>query len=315
MNETIGVIQAAQPAVFDGVLAWGLDCIRLIQEAASPGLTSVMRVLTNLGGEYFYIALLLFIYWCVSERQGFRLGLVLLLSGAANSAVKIACKQPRPYDLDPSLGLSFESTFGFPSGHAQNALVFWGALVPGLGRRIGRLKAFVVALLLILVVAFTRLYLGVHFPTDILGGWLLGGVLLILYRILNSRISALLQRGGIRLQVIVIAALAFLMNALGVDRNISGLFFGFNLGYALMLQKLRFSARAAAPGLRVLALRYLIGLSGALLLYLGLRFLLPGDGSPNIELGRFIRYGCIGFWAAFGAPWVFMRLHLAARAS
>jgi hypothetical protein len=130
---------------------------------------------------------------------------------------------------------------------------------------------------------------------------------------------------------LVSAALVSLaMNALNPgDTSLGGIFFGFTAGYAVMLRYFPFSA--PFPGgdkkrtFGVLSLRTVLGFAGAVLIYFGLKKVFPGEGSllaglpgwggdsPHYGLGRFIRYGLLGFWGSAGAPRLFLRLRLAAR--
>jgi hypothetical protein len=111
------------------------------------------------------------------------------------------------------------------------------------------------------------------------------------------------------------------MNASGADRSLGGMFLGFCGGYSLMRKYVPFNARGLVkgrkPGLPILGARYILGMAGAALIYLGLRFILPGESSflsevpiwgaasPYYDLGRFVRYGVLGLWASAGAPWLF----------
>lgn len=335
MNETIVSAGSAGTGPL-GVYLWGIELIRAIQRIESPGLTALVRGITALGTEFFYLPALLFIFWCVDEKRGFRLSFLVLFSAWVNLFFKDLLKQPRPYNLDPSLGRAFEPNYGFPSGHAQTSLVFWGPLGFGFppGPRGGGRRRVVCrggVVLFILLIGFTRLYLGVHFPTDLLGGWLLGGLLLTGYGLLAERIGAFLRARGRRVQLIAAAALTLGMNALYPgDKSLGGLLLGFAGGYILMGRDFPFGAGAAVrgkrPGFPILALRYALGLAGAALIYGGLTLVFPGGGSlfadrpfwgefsPYHDLGRFVRYGLVGFWACAGAPWVFLRLGLAGAA-
>ncbi|MDR1566419.1 MAG: phosphatase PAP2 family protein, partial [Treponema sp.] len=123
------------------VYRWGLEIIRAIQGIENPGLTGVIKLITALGSEAFIIPLLLLIFWCIDEKRGFRLGILVILSAWMNVFTKGLFKQPRPYNLDPSLGLASEQSYGFPSGHAQMSLTFWIPIASWAGgvRKQGRL--------------------------------------------------------------------------------------------------------------------------------------------------------------------------------
>jgi membrane-associated phospholipid phosphatase len=340
MNGTIGVLAAGDSSFLYDVYWWGVGLIKGIQTIENPVLTAVIRVLTALGTEAFYIPVILFIFWCVDEKQGLRLTILILFSTWINGFFKGLLKQPRPYNLDPAVMRAFEPSYGVPSGHTQQSLVFWGASLRQAFRRAdgeGRrpvLRFPVLAVLagfFIAVIPFTRLYLGVHFPTDILAGWVLGGIILAIFFVFGDPAAALLAAGGARPQLIAAAGFALLMNASGADRNLGGMFLGVCGGYSLMRKYIPFAAsgpvRGGKPGVFVLAARYVLGLSGAAVIYLGLRRLLPGEASflaevpvwgaasPYYELGRFLRYGLLGLWASAGAPWLFLRLGLSGGAA
>lgn len=157
----------------DAVLEWGLALIHALQAERNPALDAFFRTITELGsmGHLFIVP---FVLWSLSYRAGLRLLIALLLSLLVNFAAKDIGAQPRPFDLDPAIGPDREVGPGLPSGHAQHTLVEWGMIASRVGQRWFTLLASV----LILLIAFSRMWLGVHFPTDILGGWLLGGAIL-----------------------------------------------------------------------------------------------------------------------------------------
>ena len=288
------------------VLAWGVDVVRAVQTVSSPGLTAAMRVLTLAGSEYFYMIFLPILFWCVDERFGARFGVVFLLSSFVNGWLKVAFAQPRPYNLDPSVGLSSETSYGLPSGHAQGSSTFWGLLAPRLRRPWGLALAILVPLL----ISFTRLYLGVHFPTDIFLGLALGWGFAIAGLLLGDRVERLLASWDVRVNVILAAALALAMNALNMrDTNLSGVFFGTAVGAAFLFGKLRFDASSGGPAQK--AARFGLGLAGMAVIYFGVKLAAPKDGESLYALFRFVRYGLIGAWVSFGAPWTFLKLGMA----
>ncbi|MDR0568286.1 MAG: phosphatase PAP2 family protein [Spirochaetaceae bacterium] len=297
------------------VYRWGIGIIKSIQSVEQPAFTAVVSVLTNI--VYAYALVMVGILWCVDEKKGIRLGMLAIFSLWLNGISKNLLKQPRPYHLDPSVGRGVETSYGIPSGHAQITAVFAIPLAVWLGGKSGRgrLIAYSGAAALNLIAGFTRVYLGLHFPTDIFAGWLLGGLISAGYFFCGEALARLLRRGGTRVQLIAAAAAAWGMNALGGDCRAGGLFLGFCLGYALTLKYGLFSAgaltRGKRPGVLILSLRYALGLSGGVLIFYGLRLPFFGEGSPLYALASFVRYGAVGLWATAGGPLLFLRLGLA----
>ena len=346
MNEYAIQMSAADGSSFlSGLYSWGIEVIRVIQRSENPALTAFIKFFTAAGTAYFYVPLILLIFWWIDEKRGLRMGLLIIVSAWINSFIKDILKQPRPFNLDPSLGLAFEPTYGAPSGHAQMSLSFWvpiaawlssvwaakkpaalkpRSLKPGVKRRI----VWAATILFLLFMGYTRLYLGVHFPTDLFLGWGIAAIILVIWFIPGPPLMEKIASAGIRAQNILAAALALIMSGLyPEDRTMPALLLGFCLGYTMMKQRYPFASRAEIngkrPGATVLALRALIGFAGMAIVYVVLRLVLPGEGSalayipfwgetsPFYEIGRFIRYGLVGLWASAGAPYVFRRMALA----
>jgi membrane-associated phospholipid phosphatase len=285
-------------------LSTGLEFVRTTQKVLGPGLLVPMKIVTFLGSELFVLSVLPLIYWCIDRKRGARVGIIILLSVFSNLWVKSLFLTQRPYQIDPSLGLAHESTTGFPSGHSQTSMTFWGVAMTMLPRRIGIL-AFII---LPFLVGLSRLYLGVHFPIDVLGGWALGGIFVVLFYLFEPKIEAILHLWHTRYRLVVVAVVALTMNfIIPTETMLGGAFFGSGVGFVLASRNLRFETQGS---LGVKALRYLIGIAGTFVLYLGPKLIL-GDSLGNQEaLVRFVRYAFVGFWVAYGAPWVFRRLGL-----
>lgn len=290
----------------DEVLAWGLEIVRSVQTAASPALTAFFRFLSLLGTEYFFLFTLPVVYWCVDHRKGLRLGAFFLVSAVLNSWLKVFFRQPRPYDLDPSVGMARETSYGLPSGHAQSSSTFWGVLAPWIRGPWG----LVLALALPLLIGLSRVYLGVHFPTDIFLGWALGALFAASHAVWGDALEALVDRLPGRLRIAAAAAAALGMNALNPgETGLPGALFGMAAGAVLASSRARFDAASGTPARK--ALRLAAGTAGAAAVYFGLKALFPGEGSVNYALFRFLRYGILGAWVSLGAPWVFLRAGLA----
>lgn len=290
----------------DEILAWGLEVVRSVQAAASPALTVFFRFLSLLRTEHFFLFALPVVYWCVDHRKGIRLGFLILVSAVANSWLKVVFRQPRPYDLDPSVGMARETSYGLPSGHAQSSATFWGVLAPWIRGPWG----LVLALALPFLIGLSRVYLGVHFPTDVFLGWALGALFAVSHAVWGDALESLVERLPGRLWIAAAAAAALGMNALNPgETGLPGALFGMVAGAVLAASRARFDAASGGAGRK--ALRLASGTAGAAALYFGLKAVLPGEGSANYALFRFLRYGLLGAWVSLGAPRVFLRLGLA----
>ncbi|MDP2792058.1 MAG: phosphatase PAP2 family protein [Rectinemataceae bacterium] len=287
------------------VLSWGLDVVRSVQTLASPGLTTAMKIVSLAGSMEFYIAFLPLVYWCVDRRKGVRLGITLLVSAFLNLWLKALLLQPRPYQLDQSVMLDTADSWGLPSGHAQGSAVFWGSLAILFKKTI----LIAAAIVLPLLVGFSRVYLGVHFPTDVFAGWGIAVLCLTVFFLFGEKAGLFFRNLDRRYKIIAVAAIALGMNFLmKSDSMPAGAFLGAGIGFVIVSENLRFSAGGSA---RMRILRYLAGMTTTLLVYLAPKYLI-GDMFPSqAYLIRFIRYAAVGGWTSLGAPWLFLRLKLA----
>jgi membrane-associated phospholipid phosphatase len=328
---------SASPQQLDAMLDWGLSVIHAFQDAGSPAVTILAKAVTFLGEPAFYLAILPVIYWCVDERFGAKLALSVLLSAGINTGIKHALQIPRPFIKEPGINLIAETDFSLPSGHSQNSAVLWPVLLFGrkpagshaasttCNTRCDRLRfarRLVFALLLPLLIGLSRIYLGVHYPTDVFAGWAIGAAiasLSIFGTPFLERASALLESkapGRARtVRLMIVAVIAFILNAIGgIDTSMGGAFLGFTSGWILLSDPAKPAYipqfRAASGSRLKKAARLALGLVLVAALYFGLKKILPGEGSDYYSLCRFIRYGLVGFWASFGAPYLFVKLRL-----
>lgn len=287
-------------------LQWGIDLIVAIQQIHGPALDSIFRVITFMGEEEFYLLLLPLLLWCVDFALGVRLAILFLLSSYLNADLKNLFQQPRPFDLDPSVQLSSAEGYGLPSGHSQSAVVVWGSIAAWARKT----WFWVVAIGLMALIGFSRIYLGVHFPTDVLAGWAIGAVLLYLYLAVppgGEKRFAELSLGVQMLLALAVPVVLLLIHPVKDTTTALATLAGAGAGLALTHRYTPFSARG--PWWQR-ALRFLIGSAVVFVLYLGLKMVFPGEGSPLYLVFRFLRYWLIGVWVTFGAPWLFRQLHL-----
>lgn len=138
-------------------------------------LNAPMQFFSQLGTEDFFFLVLPLIYWSIDSALGLRVGLILATSSMFNYAGKLLFAGPRPYWVSSHVqALWPETTFGAPSGHAQHAMSVWGTIALYSKKTWVRIACF----LLIFLIGFSRIYLGSHFPHDVIFGWLFGAILL-----------------------------------------------------------------------------------------------------------------------------------------
>ena len=288
------------------VLKFGLDLIQAIQTFRTPGLDGLFSAFTSLGNAEFYLLAAPAILWCIDYGIGARLGMLVLLSATLNVSIKDVLMQPRPCDIRPEICIEDASGYGLPSGHAQNAVVFWG--LPARALHSGWVWAGAIGL--IFLIGFSRIYLGVHFPTDVLGGWAIGALILTLYLGTRSGVEGGLASLGTAPQILL--ALAVPAVFLAIDSNpeivqAMSAFAGFGAGLALTHQYLHFDS-GGPIGQR--AVRFLVGVVIVAVLYAGLSAIFPQEGEAYYLPFRILRYMTVGLWISFGAPWLFTTLRL-----
>jgi membrane-associated phospholipid phosphatase len=315
--------------------------IILFLQSLGVWLATPLKAITALGYEEFYMLVMPALFWCLDATLGFRVAIMLLLSNAFGEALKLALHQPRPYWIDTRVtAFTAETSFGIPSGHSLNAVAIWGLVAASIRRR--WIQAVMV--LVIVLIGVSRIFLGVHFISDVLTGWLTGGLLLWGFLSVEKSAAAWLRKQPFNQMALLALGSSFLMiilvmipsillgdwqvpevwkqNALAASPGnvidplaIEGVFttagtwFGMTLGIAWLFHSQGGYNPAGSLVQRVL--RYVVGLVGVILFWYGLGLILPKD--PNF-LGyslRFARYTLVGLWVSALAPLVFQRIGLA----
>jgi membrane-associated phospholipid phosphatase len=286
--------------------SWGIDVIKWMQALGGPLLNGLFKGITFLGNEEFYLLLLPFVLWCLDARLGAKLVYLLLLASLANFGLKHLFAQPRPFIIQPGLNLVEASGYGLPSGHSQMVVVIWGSVALAIKKK----WSWPAALVIMLLIGISRVYLGVHFPTDVLAGWTVGAIILALTAWVGPGITRWLEELGLLPALILINGFTIAVLLLNRSKDfISPIatFWGFALGH-LFLSRFFSLSTSGSPGKRIV--RYSIGLIGMLSLYLGLKSLFPAEGENLYLVLRFVRYSLIGLWVGLAAPLVFRLLHL-----
>ena len=164
-----------------------MEFLKWLQAQRTPLLDSVFSGITHLGEETFFIVVGILFFWCISKREGYFLLSTGLVGTVLNQFLKLLCRIPRPWVLDETFAIvesaRAEATgYSFPSGHTQMAAGLYGGIA-----RWHRGWVRVIGIILALLIAFSRLYLGVHTPLDVGVGLLMAAALvLVLYPMMHK---------------------------------------------------------------------------------------------------------------------------------
>ena len=144
----------------------------------NPFLDFFFATITHLGEEIFFLGLAIFFFWCVNKREGYYILTVGLMGTVVNQLLKIIYKIPRPWVKDPAFtvvesAVEEATGYSFPSGHTQNVTGTFGAICVWSKRLLVR----ALSVSLIVLVALSRMYLGVHTPLDVIVSLFIGFIL------------------------------------------------------------------------------------------------------------------------------------------
>lgn len=158
-----------------------MEFLYLLEKIRNPVFDFFFLLITHLGEEIAFLAIAIIFFWCVDKKRGYFILLCGLVGTVINQALKLVFKIPRPWIKDP--GFSFvgnanvEATgYSFPSGHTQNTAGTFGAIALTSKRK----SVKIASLVIIALVAFSRMYLGVHTPLDVGVSLLIAAALLLL---------------------------------------------------------------------------------------------------------------------------------------
>lgn len=282
-----------------------LEFILWLQSFSTPLLDRIAMLITSIGDEEFFMVAGALILWLVNKRIGFRAVLIIILSHWLNGWLKDIFSIPRP---DPAIVriIRPEPGLAFPSGHTQTTTAFWGCLAVHFRRRWFTILAAVVVLL----VALSRPYLGVHYPSDLLGGLVAGLLLLGVFLAVSRRVelSDLPAKLGFAGQLAgaVLLPLGLLLFFVGPDGvKLAGFLVGAAAGRVLELRLVRFDPRGSIPQH---AAKAVLGLVILFVLRTALKAVFP-----PLVFFDFLRYAVVALWGVFLAPWCFVALRLAGR--
>lgn len=289
-----------------------MEILRLLEKIRNPVLDDIMLMLTELGGEIPVLVIALIFFWCIDKRKAYYIVSVGFLGILANQFMKMLFRVPRPWYRDPGFhpveaAKEGAGGYSFPSGHSQNSVGIFGSVAAMEKNKLLRIACVAVCL----IVPFTRLYLGVHTPADVLAGAAMALIAIFAVRPLifsneGKRVPYVLTFMAI-LSVIYLAFMHIWPSVVEITEEnyasgmknaytMVGSLFGFLVAYFVDAKWIRFSEKAVWWA-------QLIKILGGLLIVLAIR---KGLSAPlaNLlgqNLGRMVRYFTIVVFS--GAIW------------
>ena len=293
---------------------WEVGLMEWLQSSISGTWISIISFFSIFGEELFMVLILGFLYWCYDKKMGREVGYSVLMAVVWNPMLKNIFLRRRPYfdhegieilrvvepKADP-YDIAAQG-YSFPSGHSSCAVGLFGAIA-----RYGKRKLFVLfALLLPLLVGFSRVVVGAHYPTDVLVGWLIG----ILAIFVVPWLSRVIKNRWVFYGILVLTAVPGFFYCKSADFFTGfGLLIGLLAGDIVEERFVRFE-NTRKP------LKIVLRMAGGLALFFGLNTLLKlpfskeflDGGTMAALLVRCARYALIAFIEFALYPMLFDRL-------
>lgn len=305
-------------------MGFQLDILMYLQSIRNELLTGIFTFFTICTEVPVITVLTGILYWCINKKAGQRTLFALCGSLNINAGVKNFVKMPRPIGTKGLESLRVETATGysFPSGHTQTATTFWVSMM----YLFRKTWIYIVGILMIIGAGISRLYLGVHWPMDVIVGWVFGIALSILFIKLFDYIDYSKNYYILVVLMLIFGVCTYFIGGEDLYKMFA-LYTGFALGYMVEDTYINFSTEddrrknifAKNPtkneGLGKKILRFIVGIISLLAVYLLLDYientLIIGKTEEIINIIKYLKYTFVVFWGVAGAPALFKLFKLA----
>ena len=160
-----------------------MEFLYFLESMRTQWLNAIMQTLTYMGDELVFLVCAIIMFWCFDKRKGYYLLAVGFAGTLINQFCKLLFRVPRPWVIDENFTIVEQAReratgYSFPSGHTQVSVGTFGAIAATTKKRV----LCAICLLIVVLVPFSRMYLGVHTPKDILVAAATAVALIMLFR-------------------------------------------------------------------------------------------------------------------------------------
>ena len=260
-----------------------MELLHALEGIRSPILDTIFSLITMLGQETVAIVLLCLIYWCLNKRIAYVVGVAYFFSGLAVQGMKIGFRIDRPWIIDPTLkpvesAIEGATGYSFPSGHTQSATALFGTLAV----KVRQTAVKVLCVTIVLLVAFSRMYLGVHTLLDVVTSLIITTLIVVIVARLLSKNEVNKKRELTLTLVLVLFAIAVIVIAAVMYSNgtidqgyltdclkAAGAGIGFAVGMFIERVYINFSVRT--KNILWQTIKFVAGIVGVLVIKEGLK--------------------------------------------
>ena len=296
-----------------------MELLYWFESIRSPFLTAVMSAVTWLGHEILPVVVLCIFYWCINKKIAYKMAFTFFFSGLCVHGLKITYRIERPWVIDPDFkpvesAVGAATGYSFPSGHTQAAAALYGTLAMVLKKWWAKL----ICVAILLLIAISRMYLGVHTLLDVGVALAVTGVMAVIVCLVYDRlygkqsviicVSAVMALLSIGL---FIYGIVLLKNGYIDYANVrdafktSGAGLAFAIGYYIERNFIDFDVKSKNFGMQIVKL--VCGIGPALAAYAGLKVLFNAVFTTTVTMiiGDLLRYFILVFWIIAVYPAIF----------
>jgi len=276
-----------------------MEFLRILEGIRTPFFDTIIGLITRFGEETVAIVVLCAIFWCISKRTAYGICVAYFLSGLTVQGLKIIFRIDRPWIIDPAFNAvesakAHATGYSFPSGHTQSATALFGSL----GVQVKKIPFQIICFTLLILVGFSRMYLGVHTPQDVIASILITMMIVVLAvrfftgeKVSKKRQLVLSSILFLYVAIVIVIAVGLYSTGKIEEKYLSDCLkaAGAGLGFAvgMFIERIYIDFSVNAKNYFWQALKFILGIAGVLIIKEGLKLII-GTGLIVDTLRYFI---------------------------